>query len=107
MLPLELSGAPGIRRQSEDTVITVLTGGGAAESIPVPSGARYVFFNSTDDFWADVYQTAVIPVGDLALGKNPVFKPAALHVESEANIGSRNISVIAASNCTIVAEFFK
>jgi hypothetical protein len=72
-----------------------------AESFTVPSGAQYVNFSATADYYVSFVTTATVP-GDTTDGSASVLNPGLRSIE-----GATTISVISAATCIITAEFFK
>lgn len=73
---------------------------GVAESITVPSGAKYVVFSATADFYANYTTTATVP-GDVTDGTASELNPTGRIIQ-----GVTTISVISADTCIITAAFY-
>jgi hypothetical protein len=76
-----------------------------AESITVPSWARYVLLAGTVDFWADFRTTAVTPAADIENGLSPILIPGGIKELREID-GVATISIVSAYTCIATAEFY-
>lgn len=74
-----------------------------AESVTVPSGARFVLFASTCNFYAHPTTTATVPAADVTNGTASELSPAAWLLSS--NITA--ISVIADATCVVTLSFYR
>lgn len=83
-----------------DSVMARSLSANTAESITVPSGARYVVFACGADFYANYTTTATVP-GDTTDGSASELNPTMRDVN-----GKTTISVISASNTVITAAFY-
>ena len=72
-----------------------------AESITIPSGSRFVLFNSTADFYASFTTTAVV-ISDTTDGSGAELNPTVRSLKS-----SDTISVISESVCKVTAAFYE
>jgi hypothetical protein len=72
-----------------------------AETVTIPSGARYVVFSSTADFYARINATATIPVGDVTNGSGSEMNPSIRQLKDVTSL-----SVISPSACTITMAFY-
>ena len=71
-----------------------------AESFTIPSGAKFVIFNSTEDFYARYDTTATVPA-DTTDGTASELNPTIRTLDSRDTI-----SVISESSCKITATFY-
>ena len=73
-----------------------------AESITVPTGARFALFSATGDFYANYTTTATVP-GDTAIADATAseLNPAMRWVS-----GVTTISVIAPATCVVTISFW-
>ena len=72
-----------------------------AESHTVPTGARYVLFSATADFWVKFDGAAIVPAADVTDGSGPVLNPSLRALDGATAIGLK-----AATNCTVCMEFY-
>ncbi len=72
-----------------------------AESQTVPTGARWVMFSSTCNFYANPTTTATVP-GDTTDGTASELNPAAWYGGDVTTI-----SIIAGVTCTVTMAFYK
>jgi hypothetical protein len=73
-----------------------------AESITVPTGARYVLFSCTANFYINCYTTATVP-GDTTDGTASDLNPAGYQLTPNEAV---TLSVISPSACVITASFY-
>ncbi len=75
-----------------------------AEAFTVPTGAKYVLFSATGDFYANYTTTATVP-GDTAIADATAseLNPAMRYIPA----GCTSISVIAPAACVVTASFWK
>lgn len=89
-----------------DTVNAVSLSASVAESITIPSGAKYVIFSATADFYANYSTTATVP-GDTTDGSASELNPTGRRLTGEGmNPAVTAISVISADTCIITASFY-
>jgi hypothetical protein len=74
---------------------------GAAETIAVPDGAKWVLFASTADFFAKIGGTAAV-VSDSDSGDASELNPTMRYLG-----GATAIGVISESDCKLTAAFYK
>jgi len=74
---------------------------GVAETITTPSGANFVLFSSTSNFYCRANGTAVVPTGDITNGSGSELNPVA---RSLRNVSS--ISLISPGTCTVTMAFY-
>lgn len=74
---------------------------GVAESVTIPSEAKFILFSSTSDFYARVNGTASIPVNDVTDGTGSELNPVIRSL-----IGVESLSVIAPFDCRITMSFY-
>ena len=72
-----------------------------AESQTVPTGAKWVLFSATCNFYANAAATATVP-GDVTNGSASELNPSAWYVD-----GVTTISVISPSACVITFAFYR
>lgn len=72
-----------------------------AESVTIPSGAKYVVFSSSADFYARINAAATIPVGDVTDGSGSEMNPSIRQLRDVTTL-----SVISPSACTITLAFY-
>jgi hypothetical protein len=87
---------------TSDYIDTAVLVGGAAKSMTVPTGARYVRLKGTVVFYVNLVTTAVVPAGDVTNGTGVMASPDILFVE-----GVTTISLIASVAATITLEYYK
>ena len=73
-----------------------------AESITVPTGAKYVVFSCTSSFYVNCYTTATVP-GDTTDGTASELNPTGYALTPNEPV---TLSVISASACVITAAFY-
>lgn len=73
---------------------------GTQKTIDVPAVAKYVMFASTGDFFARYDGTAQV-AGDVSNGTASELNPTMRYVN-----GIKQVSVIAAADCTITFSFY-
>lgn len=73
-----------------------------AESQTVPTGANWVLFSSTCNFFAHPSATATVPAADTTTGVASELNPAAWKLTSSIT----TISVIASATCTVTMSFY-
>lgn len=84
-----------------DAVNAVSLSAGAAESIKVPDGARYVVLSCTDNFYARYDGTAAAVPGDVSDGTASELNPTMRDMQ-----GVGTISVISPADCVLTAAFY-
>ena len=92
------SDLPMIR--PSDYVLSRSLASDTAESFTVPSGARFVMFAATGDFYVNYTTTATVP-GDVTDGTASELNPAMRFIN-----GVAAISVIAPANTVVTASFW-
>ena len=92
---VELYGIP-----APDYVCARVLAAGVAESVTVPTGARYAVFSSTGDFYARFTGTATVPV-DTDDGTASELNPGIRDVS-----GLTTLSVISAGTPTVTVAFY-
>lgn len=94
------NGHPTFCIPTPDSVNGVVLAAGVAESITIPSGAKYVIFSSTADFYAN-YSTTAAVITDTTDGTGSELNPVA------RTLGAADtISVISEGACNITASFY-
>ena len=94
------NGHPTFSIPTSDSINAVSLTANTAESITIPSGATYVMFSATDDFYANYTTTATVPtdtVDGSAAELNPIVRTL---------LSSDTISVISESTCKVTATFY-
>lgn len=104
-VPLNIQSAGGnnssmIRAAPGYTDARVLAAN-TAESQTVPTGARFVIFSSTCNFYAHPSATATVPAADTTNGTSSELNPAGWGLA-----GVTTISVIADATCTVTMSFY-
>lgn len=75
----------------------------ANEDHTIPSGAKYVLFSSTADFYAKIGGTAAVPAADVTDGSGSELNPTVRHLsDSATTIGL--ISTVA--GCVVTMSFY-
>jgi hypothetical protein len=72
-----------------------------AESQTVPTGAKWVLFSATCNFYANPTTTATVP-GDVTNGSASELNPSAWYVADVTTI-----SIISASACVVTTAFYR
>jgi hypothetical protein len=104
MKPLKAISAYGqtlIGLRSSDHIDHRVLAAGVAESHTVPTGAKYVVFSGTDDFYVNIGGTAAVPSGDVTDGSGSMINPGLRSIE-----GKTTISLISAAANVITMEFY-
>lgn len=86
--------------QNTDDVMSRQLAASVAESITVPSGARFVLFSATADFYANYGATATVPA-DNTTGTASELNPSVRDIR-----GVTTISVISAGTPIVTAVFY-
>lgn len=73
-----------------------------AENAVIPSGARFILFSSTADFYARINATATVPSTDVTDGSGSEINPAIRSL-----IGVTTLSLISSVNCTVTMTFYE
>ncbi len=60
---------------------------GVAEVVTVPTGANYVLFSATADFWANFGAAAAIPATEVADGSASYLNPGLMAIGGATTIG--------------------
>ena len=81
------------------TVNAVTTG---AATITVPTGAKFVNFSGSDNFYVNFTTTAVVPTTTVADGTTSILNPGCRSVA-----GIATFSIIAPSSCIVTMEWYK
>lgn len=84
-----------------DQVDARVLAAGVAEVHTVPTGARYVLFSSTEDFYVKVNGTAAVPSDDVTAGTASILNPGLRSLDRVITLGL--ISPVA---CVITMEFY-
>lgn len=104
MRQLIFAGDPNSRHTfapiTSDTINSVSLAGGVAESMSVPSGANFVIFSSTTDFYANYTTTATVP-GDITNGTASELNPTARYLKDVTTI-----SIIAPQAGVVTMAFY-
>jgi hypothetical protein len=79
----------------------VLTGGSAATTINVPTGARVALFNSTGNFYVNWLASASVPSTSITDGSGPELNPIARDIS-----GYGSFSLVAPSDCIVTIAYF-
>jgi hypothetical protein len=74
---------------------------GVAESHTVPTGAKYVVFSSTTDFYANFAGVAAIPAADVTDGTASILNPQLRAIGQATAIG-----LISPAACIVTMEFY-
>ena len=89
-----------------DAVNAVVLAANTAETIPIPTGAKFVLLTGTVNFYADPTTTAVVAI-DTVNGTAPELVLANVPVlRSLEGVVAGGISVISASICIVTAAFY-
>ena len=89
-----------------DAVNAVVLAANTAETIPIPTGAKFVLLTGTVNFYADPIGTAVVAV-DTTNGTAPELVLSTVPVlRSLEGVVAGGISVISASICIVTAAFY-
>ena len=73
------------------------------ETVTVPTGARFVFFSSTGNFYVNFQSgTAAIPSGDVTDGSASILNPAGRYINEITQFG-----IIAPADTIVTMEFYK
>ena len=83
-----------------DSVNSVSLAANVAESITIPTGAKYVQFSGTANYYVSFTGTATVP-GDVTTGTACVLNPGLRSLD-----GATSLSVISDSAAVITAEFW-
>lgn len=83
-----------------DAINALSLAANTAESITIPSGARYVIFSGTADFYVKSGGTATVP-GDTTDGSASELNPTMRDLKDVTTL-----SVISASACVVTAAFY-
>ena len=106
MKPLQIStgnngvNALGLPTPASDSVNGVALTASSAESITIPSGAKYVLFNATADFYVAYSGTAAV-ITDTTDGTGAELNPTLRELKT-----GDTLSVISAEVCLITASFY-
>ena len=84
-----------------DAVNALSLAANTAETLAIPSGARFVVFSGTADFYVKSGSVATVP-GDTTDGSAAELNPT---MRSLNDVSS--LSIISASTCVVTASFFK
>lgn len=84
-----------------DTIDARVLAGTVAESHTVPTGARFVAFSGTGDFYVRYGNTAAIPAADVTNGTASELNPGVRMIEGHATIG-----LIAPADCVVTMAFY-
>ena len=95
---LQATGAGGAifgLNRSSSRYANVLVGE-VAEVVTVPTGANYVLFSATGDFWANFGAVAAIPATEVADGTASYLNPGLMALGGATTIGliSESVSII-------------
>jgi hypothetical protein len=74
---------------------------GVAETYTLPTGARWVTFSGTDDFYVKPNAAATVPTGDTTDGSASSLNPHHRNCEGITTLG-----IISARTCTVTMEFY-
>jgi hypothetical protein len=72
-----------------------------SETHTIPTGALWVLFSSTCNFYAKLGASAAIPAADVTDGTGSELNPAAWQIS-----GSTQITLISATACTVTMAFY-
>jgi hypothetical protein len=67
-----------------------------------PTGANYVVFSATDDFYVKMDGTAAVPAGDVTDGSGSELNPGVRYIADVTTI-----SLIAPRSCTVTMAFYE
>ena len=81
------------------TAEAVTTG---AQTITVPTGANFVNFSGTGNFYVNFTTTAVVPVSNVSNGSAAILNPGCRSVQ-----GLTSFSIIAPASCVVTMEWYK
>lgn len=104
MKPLKViytEGSPAVGLHYSSSVYASVLAANVAESVTVPTGANYVNFSATADFYAKIGGTAAVPATEVADGSASVLNPGLRALD-----GATSIGLISAEVCVITMEFF-
>lgn len=87
-------------KQSDHVDVRVLAAG-VAEAHPVPSGANYVAFSSTDEVWVKMDGVAAVPDDDIEDGSASELNPTPRYINGVSSIG-----LIAPRACIVQMAFY-
>jgi len=77
-----------------------------AESVTIPTGAKYVRFKATTLVYVDFVTTAAVP-GDVVDGSSPMIIPAGTATEIIPLSGVTTISLISPAASIVTIEFWR
>ncbi len=75
---------------------------GVAETHTIPTGATYVLFSTTSNFYVAYSGTATVPSADITNGSGPELNPVLRSVS-----GLASISIISPATCIVTMAFYK
>lgn len=91
-----------------DAVQVQVLGAGVAETMTIPSGAKFVLLTGTTNFYVDPTITAVVPAADVTDGSGPELVLSTVPVfRSLDGVVATGLSLIAAGACIVTAAFYK
>lgn len=104
MKPLKAIYAQGsslVGLHPSDSVYANVLAANVAEIVTVPTGAKYVNFSATADFYARFGAAAAVPANEVADGTASVLNPGLRALDGVTSIG-----LISAEVCIVTMEFF-
>lgn len=72
-----------------------------AESVTIPTGAKYVLFSGTANFYVKFNGTAAVPADEVADGTASILNPGLRSLD-----GATTIGLIAGEACIVTMEFY-
>ena len=99
--PLPSSVAGYFQLPFSDYVNARVLAANTAETIAIPTGAKYVLFSADGDFYVRSNDTATIPAADVADGTAAILNPTLRSLETVTSL-----SVIASAARIVTAAFY-
>jgi hypothetical protein len=83
----DANGSPAFALEASDDCNALVLVAATAQSIAVPSGARFAAFSPTCNFWCLLDGTPAVPSASVTDGTAPTLNPGVLALEDATNIG--------------------
>lgn len=101
LIAADVNGQSSYSIPFSDYVNVQALAAGVAETVNLPSNAKFIIFSSTGDFYARINGTAVIPAGDITDGTGSEINPIIRSL-----VGVTSLSIIAPSGCQVTMAFY-
>lgn len=83
-------------------IYTNVLAANTAESITIPTGAKFFIINATADLWVNVGGTGTVPAGDTTNDTGSELNPTIRYLGSDTTIG-----IISESACKVSVMFYE